>query len=1063
MRLIRNIALFLLFGTSASFANTTTSNLGLTLPTTGQADVWGRLLNRNFQIIDSSSTSTGSNNTWTGNNVFVGSVTFSSMTLYQLRVATPSYSGTEKVVINGTTKIFGPLGGTLILCDQDGLNCQTMFMNTSNPDGGINVSTMTLSKVVWADGTTSTTSVAGGGGGGSGDITGVAVSGAGLTGGATSGNATITIVSTVAYTTMPQTFTQSQTLSASSMTFLGSGGVYQKLVTSNATPNVLMTQYNTNGNTVLGYLGAYNYSYASPFVLNAGIGVQDSNGGVASTANTDLFRAEIGGGNRFVSTKGGFAAFTTGYYQMWDADSDKYVALRASDTVVASANYILPDSTGTADMVWAIRGVNADGTVSTYWKADSAGAGGSGAIEVVFGVSRTSPTATIIGNQTQFTGTVSGSTMAFAANPSTFTMQGNSVNLTNLQAQANAIGLTTSTLQTNINAVGVTTGTLGASIAAVSLTTGTLKTAIDNKIISLSTGTVGTFAEASLPHTYGSSLTITSPSGLSVQYGITAGSLTVNGAGWPTFNPGEANGVDYKLVGASSTITVGQVAIFSSTNGAVIGGTGGSGTPGGSSGQLQYNSASSFAGVTGSVVTASSVTLPRSIVTSSLTVIYGGGNSGNTAAVLNVYKGDALAGDPMASFGSNQNANQFTILDQAGFNSTLYGGQAGSIVFGGSEAGTNHRMWDINSTGQSIDLWNNGEMELKTTIAGNGGKDITLYPGGVESVRVSTATGIIVSSTATFKSAVSMQSIRWADGSTSTSSVFGSAGGGSGGGGYAVEPATVSVQLAKGLYIGTNTVTTTATYLVVSTDTVVYASSTFNGTKIVQLPAANSTAGCKSGSGKVVQITKVDSSTGTVNIIPTGSDLLLGTTRSVLLNAISQTAEFVSDCQSTWWPHGIGIQATPKWIGYPVESYQGGAYASSTTVRMAMDVSVPVAVTGFRFYISGGVGGNATMGIYDKYDRVVVSTGPVAVGTFGPATVEISPVNLPPGQYWLAWKASNSSISISGQSNNGGNGGLFCSAVTGTTMALPDPYGTPGATLGCIAFQALVAGGRTGL
>jgi hypothetical protein len=131
---------------------------------------------------------------------------------------------------------------------------------------------------------------------------------------------------------------------------------------------------------------------------------------------------------------------------------------------------------------------------------------------------------------------------------------------------------------------------------------------------------------------------------------------------------------------------------------------------------------------------------------------------------------------------------------------------------------------------------------------------------------------------------------------------------------------------------------------------------------------------------------------------------------------------------------------------------------------MAMDVPVPVAVTGFRFFIVGGSGGRATMGIYDQYGNVVVTTGPVTVGSFGATTVETSPVNLAPGQYYLAWHPAAAAISISGQSNNAGNGGLFCSAKTGTTAALPNPYGFPGsATLGCIAFQALVAGGRTGL
>lgn len=69
------------------------------------------------------------------------------------------------------------------------------------------------SMVVWADGTISTTAATGGGGG-SGDITAV-IAGDGLTGGAASGDATLTIPSTAAWTTKNQTWSAPQTHSSS--------------------------------------------------------------------------------------------------------------------------------------------------------------------------------------------------------------------------------------------------------------------------------------------------------------------------------------------------------------------------------------------------------------------------------------------------------------------------------------------------------------------------------------------------------------------------------------------------------------------------------------------------------------------------------------------------------------------------------------------------------------------------------------------------------------------------------------------------------------------------------
>lgn len=55
--------------------------------------------------------------------------------------------------------------------------------------------------------------------------------------------------------------------------------------------------------------------------------------------------------------------------------------------------------------------------------------------------------------------------------------------------------------------------------------------------------------------------------------GLVGSSLTISGAGWPTFNPSEADGNEYRMSGTSATVTVGQCAVYSSTNGVTIGAT----------------------------------------------------------------------------------------------------------------------------------------------------------------------------------------------------------------------------------------------------------------------------------------------------------------------------------------------------------------------------------------------------------------------------------------------------------------------------------------------------------
>lgn len=120
--LFKRLLPFLLLA-STLWAGTYTTRSGLFKPDDG-ATGWGEIVRDNYDIIDSSFAILGATQTFTGYTTFVSSISISSMTVDRLWISTPTYNGTEKLVVNGTTKLFGPLGAVLSLCDQNGANCQ---------------------------------------------------------------------------------------------------------------------------------------------------------------------------------------------------------------------------------------------------------------------------------------------------------------------------------------------------------------------------------------------------------------------------------------------------------------------------------------------------------------------------------------------------------------------------------------------------------------------------------------------------------------------------------------------------------------------------------------------------------------------------------------------------------------------------------------------------------------------------------------------------------------------------------------------------------------------------
>jgi hypothetical protein len=121
------LALLLLIA-SPSFASYTT-RFGLDKIDDGTTN-WGGRLRANYDTLDSSAAIQGLSNTFTTFQTFSSSISVSTVTVSQLKISTPTYSGTEKLIVNGTTKMFGPLGATLSLCDQNGQNCSNLSSAT---------------------------------------------------------------------------------------------------------------------------------------------------------------------------------------------------------------------------------------------------------------------------------------------------------------------------------------------------------------------------------------------------------------------------------------------------------------------------------------------------------------------------------------------------------------------------------------------------------------------------------------------------------------------------------------------------------------------------------------------------------------------------------------------------------------------------------------------------------------------------------------------------------------------------------------------------------------------
>lgn len=243
--------------------------------------------------------------------------------------------------------------------------------------------------------------------------------------------------------------------------------------------------------------------------------------------------------------------------------------------------------------------------------------------------------------------------------------------------------------------------------------------------------------------------------------------------------------------------------------------------------------------------------------------------------------------------------------------------------------------------------------------------------------------------------------------------------GGGSGGGYAIEPASVTVQAAAGVIISSGLIVSTQTAVIVATTTltssmtVVMASAPASGFIKLTLPPASANVGLD------LMIYKVDGGSNTVFIQAAGSDVIEGTA-TIHLDAQRQHASLHS-LGAAGWGSGLGsIQWTPPFITNNISNegnFQVGV--SSRVIQCPIYVQTPVAVTGWRVDAQAtGSAGKVSFGIFDRngVNMIALSTQTIVSGVNN--YLLPNPIQLPPGIYKEAISMNNVTANLTGATPN---------------------------------------------
>lgn len=202
----------------------------------------------------------------------------------------------------------------------------------------------------------------------------------------------------------------------------------------------------------------------------------------------------------------------------------------------------------------------------------------------------------------------------------------------------------------------------------------------------------------------------------------------------------------------------------------------------------------------------------------------------------------------------------------------------------------------------------------------------------------------------------------------------------------------------------------TTSLTLTSTMTVVLASCPASTNLTLTLPAS------ASNSGFSPTIYKADSTTQTISIITTGSDLIV-TTGTIIMRAKGQNLSLLADGVASYIARAP-LPCDLPYIGIPNAGTTAGQSINSSNRAyfVAIYVAQPTIAYAMRLHI-GGQSGNIDVGIYDQNLNRITSSSNTACPAPGAAVVNfLTPAVLAAGSYYLALAADNSTATFGGSS-----------------------------------------------
>lgn len=652
----------------------------------------------------------------------------------------------------------------------------------------------------------------------------------------------------------------------------------------------------------------------------------------------------------------------------WTAYQNFTSSITHSGAIYVSSSILLSGSPGANGNVLTSGG---NGAVPT-WQANSA--------SVAWGA---------------ITGTLSAQTdlqtALFAVGSATQTL---AVSTGSLQTQETATAVATGTLRTDLTATAVATGTLRTDLNAVSVATGVI---VSNLLKSTNTWTaVQNFVSS---ETHAGGVYISSTILLSGSPGTNGQSLLSGGNGAvPTWGNPSASVAWGNITGTLSAQTDLQTAIFA-------------------------------VGTSTTALSASTVTLQTqanaiAIATGTLRTDLNAVSVATGVIISNLLK----------------STNTWTAYQGYGSSVAFSGGVTiSSTVLLSGAPGTNGQFLTTGGNG-AVPTWTSGNVGTITGVQGGPGLIGGGVSGSVTLQSASTAAFITSSNTWTayqnFTSSITeaggvyISSTVLLSGSPGSNGQVLTTGGngsvptwttvsGSGGAGYAVQPATVSFNLAAGVKISSAITISTPTFIVNSTTTitstmsVVFASCTVTSVVVpkfmtLTLPSA------QTNSGETHMIYKVDSSTCEIRVQTSAVGEVIQGTRTITLDAQTQHASVYSLGNGIWGEGIGGIQTTP-WsiVSVPMDNAAYITTTSSIVVQCPIYVPVPINIIGFRADKAAGAG-LGSFGIFDLNGSFVVGVETATLVSSANNYFLPTNYNLAPGNYKLATALSSSAINLSG-------------------------------------------------